>query len=134
MHVVKDSEDLFARFLAKGLNIKQLLQDIGSIVQNDGIQLTDQDIDDWAVDATQRLNIQHQKQLQLITDTVQALKAMGKPATLGYLQNGQPIHELTGGIATACIISCSGCSKVIRGMGGPAHGALCPDCWEAKSL
>lgn len=52
---------------------------------------------------------------------------------LGYLPNGQRIHPIKEGmVATACVVSCVGCHKIIRGMGGPKHGALCPTCWEAK--
>lgn len=134
MHVTKGCEPLFAAFLAAGLNSKQLLQDAGAIVQNDGVELDKKDIDSWATDVTQKLLQQHREQLQLITDTIAALKAMPQQPVLGYRENGDPIHELTGGIATACIISCHGCGKVIRSMGGPAYGALCPDCWEARSL
>lgn len=52
---------------------------------------------------------------------------------LGYLPGGKRIHPIKPGmIATACVVSCAGCYKVIRGMGGPKRGALCPTCWEAK--
>lgn len=51
---------------------------------------------------------------------------------LGYKRNGDPIHELKPGMmATACVISCSGCGWIIRGMGGPSQGALCPTCFKA---
>lgn len=127
-------EPLFAAFSAAALNAKETIQGMGYIVQNDGVPLSFNEINNWAEQETKRLLAQHREQLQLITDTVAALKGMPTKKVLGYRQNGEPIHELTGGIATACIISCHGCGKVIRGMGGPAHGALCPDCWEAKGL
>lgn len=76
MHVTKGCEPLFAAFLAAGLNSKQLLQDAGAIVQNDGVGLCNAEIDHWAANETQRLLAQHREQLQLITDTVTALKAM----------------------------------------------------------
>ena len=68
-----------------------------------------------------------------------AIAAMPKPVAvppiLGYLPGGKPIHPIGAGmIATACVVSCVGCHKVIRGMGGPLRGALCPDCWEAAGL
>lgn len=50
---------------------------------------------------------------------------------LGYLPNGQRIHPLEEGrIYTAAVISCAGCHTIIRGMGGPMQGAVCPKCWE----
>lgn len=52
---------------------------------------------------------------------------------LGYLPGGKRIHPIGAGmIATACVVSCVGCHKVIGGMGGPMYGALCPSCWEAS--
>lgn len=52
---------------------------------------------------------------------------------LGYTKDGKPIHPIKPSmIATACFISCAGCHAVIRGMGGPMQGAVCPKCWEAK--
>lgn len=74
--VTKGCEPLFAAFTAAGLNAKQLLQDAGTIVQNDGVGLCNAEIDRWATNETQRLLAQHREQLQLITDTVTALKAM----------------------------------------------------------
>lgn len=54
---------------------------------------------------------------------------------IGYMPNGRPIYDITPGmIASAAVVSCSGCRKVIRGMGGPIHLALCPDCYEAAGL
>lgn len=54
---------------------------------------------------------------------------------LGYLPGGKRIHPIKPGmIATACVVSCVGCHKIIRGMGGPMRGALCLDCWEAAGL
>lgn len=52
---------------------------------------------------------------------------------LGYTKDNKPIHPCEDGrIYTACVISCVGCHKMIRGMGGPVHGATCVDCWEKK--
>lgn len=76
MHVTKGCEPLFAAFLAAGLNSKQLLQDAGAIVQNDGVGLTNEEIDRWADNETKRLVEQHRVQRQLIVDTAAALKAM----------------------------------------------------------
>lgn len=54
---------------------------------------------------------------------------------LGYLPGGKRIHPIGEGmIASAAVVSCCGCHKVIRGMGGPMSQALCPDCWEAAGL
>lgn len=48
---------------------------------------------------------------------------------LGYTKDGEPIYPLKPGmIATACVISCAQCHKMIRSMGGPSPGALCPEC------
>lgn len=68
-----------------------------------------------------------------------AIAAMPKPVAvppiLGYLPGGKRIHPIGAGmIATACVVTCAGCHKVIRGMGGPLRGALCLDCWEAAGL
>lgn len=76
MHVVKDSLHLFDRFTARAIMITETLNNARAIVQNSGVELTDKDIDQWVIDATKQINTQHQKQLQLITDTVAALKAM----------------------------------------------------------
>ena len=52
---------------------------------------------------------------------------------LGYTREGKPIHPIKPGmIATAAVISCAGCHTIIRGMGGPMQGAVCPKCWENK--
>lgn len=52
---------------------------------------------------------------------------------LGFRKNGQPIYPIKPGmIATACVISCSQCRTIIRGMGGPIHDAYCIPCFEAK--
>lgn len=57
-----------------------------------------------------------------------------KPEVLGYTSEGKEIHAIKPGmIATACVITCVGCSKVIRGMGGPKRGALCVSCFTAKN-
>lgn len=54
-----------------------------------------------------------------------------KPA-LGYFPNGKKLEELPpGSFATAAIVTCKGCNKVVRGAGGPIADILCPDCWEA---
>lgn len=69
-------EPLFAAFSAAALNAKETIQGMGYIVQNDGVPLTEGEIDYWATRETKRLLAQHREQLQLITDTVAALKAM----------------------------------------------------------
>jgi hypothetical protein len=57
---------------------------------------------------------------------------MDKPI-LGYYANGEPIHEVPRGvITTAAFILCMKCGTPIRSMGGPAYGALCVPCHEAK--
>lgn len=71
-------EPLFDAFTAAGLNAKQVIQDMGSIVQNDGVQLSHADVEDWAEQATHRLLQEHRKQLTLITDTLHAVKAMAE--------------------------------------------------------
>jgi len=54
------------------------------------------------------------------------------PRILGYNSKGEPIHPIPEGmIATAAIISCYNCYKIIRSMGGPMNGSLCVDCYEA---
>jgi hypothetical protein len=58
-----------------------------------------------------------------------------EPPILGYLPGGKRIGPCQPGrIYTACVVSCVGCHKVIRGMGGPLRGAMCLDCWEAAGL
>lgn len=74
--VTSGCEPLFAAFTAAGLNAKQLLQDAGAIVQNDGVSLTNEEINRWADNETKHLVEQHRKQRQLIIDTAAALKAM----------------------------------------------------------
>lgn len=60
---------------------------------------------------------------------------MNKEKILGFTKEGKPIHPCKPGmIYTACTITCYGCGKIIRGMGGPMHGAICWDCNEAKSV
>jgi hypothetical protein len=45
---------------------------------------------------------------------------------LGYDQNGRAIEPIGPGmLATAALVVCSKCQKVIRSAGGPSHGALC---------
>ena len=52
---------------------------------------------------------------------------------LGYTKDGKPIHPCKPGMVyTAAVISCAGCHKMIRGMGSPSQGAVCPTCWENK--
>ncbi|MNQ24759.1 hypothetical protein D3C85_379630 [compost metagenome] len=75
----------------------------------------------------------------LTKNAIEAAMAAEEPEEtlpiLGYLPGGKRIHPIQPGmIATACIVSCVGCHKVIRGMGGPMRGALCLDCWEAAGL
>lgn len=74
--VTKGCEPLFAAFIATALNAKETIQGMGCIVQNDGVPVSLKEVDQWATEATQRLLAQHREQLQLITDTVTALKNM----------------------------------------------------------
>lgn len=49
-------------------------------------------------------------------------------APLGFTQHGKPILPIKEGmITTAAVIACAACGTVIRGMGGPMQGALCPE-------
>lgn len=124
---------LFDAFVAAGLNTKQAMQDLGAIVQNDGIELTDKEIDDWAVDATQRLIKIHNDHLMLINATINSLRSMKQDPVLGYRKNGEPINPIKPGmIATACFISCCKCGAGIRGMGGPLRDALCVPCYQEE--
>lgn len=53
---------------------------------------------------------------------------------LGYTKKGDPIRPIKPGmIATAAVISCIECRAVIRGMGGPQHGAKCVPCYEKEN-
>lgn len=76
MFVTNGCEILFDAFTAEALNTKQLLSDMACIVQNDGVQLTNRECEQWAEDATQKLLQAHRRQLVLITNTLHALKAM----------------------------------------------------------
>lgn len=76
--VTKGCQPLFDAFTAEGLNAQQELREMASIVQNDGIELSIRDIDDWADDATQRLLAAHRRQLQLISNTVHAFRVMAE--------------------------------------------------------
>lgn len=69
-------EPLFAAFTAAALNAKETVQGMGYIVQNDGVSLTEGEIDYWATRETKRLLAQHREQLQLITETATALRGM----------------------------------------------------------
>lgn len=52
---------------------------------------------------------------------------------LGYTKAGKPIHPIKPGmIATAAVIACVDCRTMIRGMGGPQHGAKCVPCYEKE--
>lgn len=52
---------------------------------------------------------------------------------LGYLPNGQRIHPCADDrVYTAAVITCVSCHTVIRAMGGPMRGAICPSCWDKK--
>ena len=52
---------------------------------------------------------------------------------MGYRRNGNPIHPIKPGmITTACVISCSQCRTIIRGMGGPIRDAYCIPCFEKE--
>lgn len=45
---------------------------------------------------------------------------------LGFTKEGKAIRPIKPGmIATAAVISCEVCHTMIRGMGGPSHGARC---------
>jgi hypothetical protein len=62
-----------------------------------------------------------------------AKKEANEPKALGYRVDGKAIYPIKEGmIATAAIVSCTNCHKIIRGMGGPIRGAVCLDCWEGK--
>lgn len=67
---------LFDAFVAAGLNTKQLMQDLGSIVQNEQVGLSHHEVEDWAEEATHKLLKMHREQLVLITNTLHALRAM----------------------------------------------------------
>lgn len=54
---------------------------------------------------------------------------------LGFDQHGNPIRRIKEGmIATAAVISCVECKTIIRGMGGPNHGAKCVACSDKRVL
>ena len=74
--VTNGCEPLFAAFTAAALNAKETIQGMGYIVQNDGVPLTNDEIDYWATRETKRLLAQHREQLQLITETATALRGM----------------------------------------------------------
>ena len=133
---VKGSEPLFDAFTAESLNISQSLRFMSTIVQNDGVELTTREVEAWAEEATHELLKAHRRQLSLITNTLKALQNMGEPEqpkVLGYSKSGLEIHELPLSLfTTAAMITCCGCGAVIRAMGGPMRGAVCPTCWEEK--
>jgi len=57
------------------------------------------------------------------------------PEILGYTKEGKPIYPIEPGrIATLAVISCFGCGAVIRGAGGPQHGAKCVPCYEKENI
>lgn len=76
--ITKNCQPLFDAFTAEGLNAQQELRDMASIVQNNGIELSIRDINKWADDATQRLLVAHRRQLQMISNTVHAFRAMAE--------------------------------------------------------
>lgn len=76
MHIVKDSEKLFDEFTATGLNAKQVMQEAASIVQNDGVELSEQDIIDWTREQMLRVEQIHQDMIQVIRNTSNALFKM----------------------------------------------------------
>lgn len=76
MHIVKDSEELFDKFTAMGLNAKQLMQDASTIVQNEGVELSDEDILRWHRDQMIKITDMHQEMLNLIRDVGNALYKM----------------------------------------------------------
>lgn len=133
---VKGCQPLFDAFTAESLNTTQMLRDMATIVQNNGVELTAREVEDWATEATQRLMQAHRRQLYLITVTQKAMQNMGEPVkekVLGYTKSGVAIHEPAPSLfVTAAMNTCCGCGAVIRGAGGPMRGALCPTCWEAK--
>lgn len=133
---IKGAGPLFDAFTAESLNTTQMLHDMATIVQNDGVELTSREVEDWAIEATQKLMVAHSRQLSLITETLNAMRNMSEPVqpkVLGYTKAGFAIHELPRSMfATAAMITCCGCGVVIRAMGGPMHGATCPTCWEEK--
>lgn len=76
MTVTAGCGPLFDAFVAAGLNTKQIMQNLGAIVQNDGVHLTAREIEDWAVEATQQLMEDHRIKLSLIDSTLKAFKGM----------------------------------------------------------
>lgn len=133
---IKGAGPLFDAFTAESLNTTQMLRDMATIVQNDGVELTNREVEEWAEKETHKLMVAHRRQLSLITDTLKALQNMGEPVqpkVLGYGKSGFEIHELPSSLfVTAAMIICCGCGVVIRAMGGPMHGSMCPTCWEEK--
>ena len=76
MIIVNNSEALFDKFTAAGLNMQQALKDAAGIVQNDGVELTDREVSEWAGQTTKMLMRIHREQMQLVTDTLNALRGM----------------------------------------------------------
>lgn len=76
MIVTKDCEKLFYAFIAEGENTKEMLRSAASIVQNDGVELSERDVNEWAVVATMKVHDAYNRQLKLITETCTALKEM----------------------------------------------------------
>lgn len=104
-----------------------------AIIQNPGHNPTGaEEIEVWLDNVQRELAALHAEMVRH-TNKVAARLREGDydKSPLGYYRDGTPIYELSAGmIATACILSCSNCQKVIRGMGGPSTGALCPGCYK----
>lgn len=104
-----------------------------AIIQNQGHNPTDvAEIDSWADEAIKEVGVICTRAAAHVRNVATELRNRNyDKEPLGYFQNGRPIYELNPGMmATACILGCSGCRKVIRSMGGPAQGALCTVCYK----
>lgn len=129
----KEQEKDFDKFTALGLNFQQRLRDAASIIQNPDHNITDEEaINAWATIAEQGLEelvITAKSHIRHVARSLRNQDYGREP--LGYFHNGRPIYSMAPGmLATACILRCSSCPKVIRGMGGPARGAKCLDCYK----
>lgn len=125
----------FDKFTVLGLNIQQKLRDISAIIQNSGHNVKEADaIDEWTLNAQQDLASMLSDANRHILRVSRRLKNQDyEKEPLGYYRDGAPIFPLSPGMmATACILGCSSCRKVIRGMGGPASGAKCVECFNKE--
>lgn len=122
----------FDRFETLGKTMYQAALLQRAVIQNAGHNPTSPaEISGWALAAERDLDAVVYQMRQHIRHVQHNLLdgTYGK-GPLGYYKDGTPIYPLGSGmIATACIISCSTCSTIIRGNGGPAHGAKCPTCY-----